>query len=189
MSLYAVIVFVHVVSAIALVGSTFLAPFLGAGLRRTGTVQGLREWAKLNHDVGTFAGHAAPVVLLAGLYLAFAGGWWGSGWLEASLLLFAFAGVAALGVLDPALKRLVDAAAQAPDGPIGSELDALRHDRRLTATEAYLLPGDVAIVFLMITKPGVLGAAATLAVVAVAALVLLRAPHGSTSDPSRIPAT
>jgi uncharacterized membrane protein len=189
MSMYAVIVFVHVVSAIVLVGSTFLAPFFGAGLRRTTTVQGLREWAKLNHDIGTFAGRTAPLVLVAGLYLAFAGDWWGSGWLEASFLLFILAGVAALGVFDPVLRRLLDAAREAPDGPIGSELEALRNDRRMTAAEAYLLPGDLAIVFLMTAKPGFGGSTVTLVVVALAATVLARLPHRSTPDASEVPAT
>lgn len=189
MSAYALVVFVHVVSAIVLVGATFLAPFLGAGMRRTATVQGLREWAKLNHDVGTFAGRAAPIVLLAGLYLAFAGGWWGSGWLEASLLLFTLAGVAALGFLEPAVKGLVEAAGQAPDGPVGPELDALRHDRRITGAEAYLLPGDLAIVFLMTAKPGAVGAGLTLVAVALAAVALVRVPHGSAPRTPDVTAT
>jgi hypothetical protein len=189
MSVYALAVFVHVVSAIVLVGSTFIGPFLSAGLRRTTTVEGVREWAKLNHDVGTLAGRAAPLVLLAGLYLAFAGDWWGSGWLEASLLLFTLAGVAALGVFDPTLRRLLDAARAAPDGPVGAELDAMRHDRRMAAAEAYLLPGDLAIVFLMTAKPGIGGSAVTLVLVALTAVARVRLPHRSTSGPSQLPAT
>lgn len=174
MTFYSAVVFVHVVSAIVLVGSTFFAPFIGAGLRRTTTVEGVREWATVFRRIGQFAGKAAPVTLLAGIYLAFDGGWWGSGWLEVSLALFLLSGVGAMGVLDPAAARLIEAAEAAPDGPVPAELEAQRHDRRMATVEAFLLPGDVAIVFLMTNKPGFLGALTTAVVAALAGVVLLR---------------
>lgn len=174
MTLYSAVVFVHVVSAIVLVGSTFFAPFIGAGLRRTPTVQGVREWSTVFQRIGKFAGKSAPITFLAGLYLAFAGDWWGSGWLEVSLTLFVLSGVGALGVLDPAAGRLVEAAQVAPDGPVTAELETLRHDRRMATVESFLLPGDLAIVFLMTNKPGFVGALATAAVAALVGVVLLR---------------
>jgi hypothetical protein len=173
---YAVVVFIHVVSAIALVGSTLFDPLFGAGVRRSETAQGLREWARVLLRTGQWAGRAAPVVLVTGIYLAFSGGWWGSGWLEVSLVLFALAGVGALGFLEPAAKRLVAAAEAAPDGPVGPELDALRHDRRAHVAESYLLPGDLTIVFLMTNKPGLTGALIAVAVAALAGTALLRLP-------------
>jgi uncharacterized membrane protein len=172
--LYDVVVFVHVISAIVLVGSTLLAPFMGAAMRRATTSDGLLGPATILMHTGKFAGRAAPITLLSGLYLAFSGEWWGSGWLELSLVLFVLAGVGAIGVLDPAATRIVDAATAAPAGPIDAELDALRHDRRMASTEAFLLPGDVTIVFLMTTKPGFGGALAAVAVAAVAGAVLHR---------------
>jgi hypothetical protein len=175
-SLYAFVVFVHVLSAIALVGSTLFDPLFGAGVRRAETTEGLREWARVMLRTGLWAGRAAPVLLLSGLYLAFAGDWWGSGWLEVSLGLFALAGVGALGFLEPAAKRLVAAAEAAPDGPIGADLDTLRHDPRSHVVESYLLPGDLTIVFLMTTKPGFTGALVAVVVAAVVGTVLLRLP-------------
>lgn len=178
MTVYSVVVFVHVIAAIVLVGATLLTPFMAAGIRRSSTVAALRESARVLKSANDAAGMAAPVVLLAGLYLAFAGGWWGSGWVEVSLGLFALAGVMALGIIDPAMKRLVAAAEAAPDGPVTAELAALRDQRRVAVAESFLLPGDLAIVFLMTNKPGFIGALTTLGVVAVAGLVLTRAQHG-----------
>jgi hypothetical protein len=172
--LYAAILFVHIVSAILVVGSTLFAPLVGAGVQRSATVQSLREWANLLRTMGQWAGRAAPVTFLAGLYLAFAGDWWGSGWLEVSLLLFALAGVGALGFLDPAAGRLVEAAEAAPDGPISAELDELRHGRRTQVVESFLLPGDLTIVFLMTNKPGFVGSLVALGVAAAAGALLLR---------------
>lgn len=182
MSLYAVVVFVHVVSAIALVGATLFDPLFGAGVRRAETTEGLREWARVWLGTGQWAGRAAPVTFLSGLYLAFAGDWWGSGWLEVSLGLFVLAGVGALGFLEPAGKRLVAAAEAAPDGPIGTDLDALRHDRRSHVVESYLLPGDLTIVFLMTTKPGASGALVAVGVAALAGTALLRLPATTRAD-------
>lgn len=187
MSVYSVLVFVHVVGAIVLVGATVLSPFMGAGVRRSTTVAALRESARVLKGANDFAGLAAPVVLLAGLYLAFAGDWWGSGWIEVSLALFAFAGVMALGVIDPATKRLVEAAAEAPDGPVTPELAALRDQRRVAVAESFLLPGDLAIVFLMTNKPGFLGSLVTLGVVVLVGAALTRVQHGA--SPAEPPAT
>jgi hypothetical protein len=186
-SVYAVVVFVHVVSAIALVGSTLFDPLFGAGVRRARTTQGLREWARVLLTTGQWAGRAAPVTFLTGLYLAFAGDWWGSGWLEVSLILFVLAGVGALGFLEPAAKRLVAAADAAPDGPVGADLEALRHDRRTTVVESFLLPGDLTIVFLMTNKPGFTGAFTAMAVAALAGAVLLALHHAPQRQ--RMPAT
>ncbi len=184
MTLYSVVVFIHVIGAIVLVGSTILSPLLGAGLRRATTVDGLRGSARVMKGVNDLAGVAAPLVLVAGLYLAFAGDWWGSGWVEVSLALFAFAAVMAIGVIDPSVKRLVGAADAAPDGPVTAELVALRDARKVAVAESFLLPGDIAIVFLMITKPGFVGSLVTLAVAAATGLTLLRVQHGAGARPT-----
>jgi hypothetical protein len=177
MSWYTGVVFVHVVTAILLVGSTLLAPFMAASVRRADTVQRLRDAADLFQSISKAVGRAAPVTLLSGLYLAFAGDWWGSGWVEVSLALFALAGVGAFGVLDPWTARLVAAAEAAPDGPVGAELDAVRRERRPAAIEAFLLPGDLTIVFLMTNKPGFAGALAAVGIAVLVGTVLLRVQH------------
>lgn len=182
MSVYAVVVFLHVTSAVVVVGSTIFAPLVGAGLRRAGTTTSLGEWATAVQAMNRWAGRAAGGVLLTGLYLAFDGGWWGSGWLEVSLALFALAGIGAMGVLDPWASRLVAAAEAAPDGPVGADLDALRHDRRTETFEAFFLPVDLTIVFLMTNKPGFAGAVAAVGVAAVAGLAFLQLTRHTPSD-------
>jgi hypothetical protein len=158
MSEYSVVVFVHVVGAIVLVGATLFAPLIGNWLRRAPTVESLREWAGYRLLTGQVVGGAAVVVLTSGVYLAFRGGWWGSGWLEVSLALFAFAGYLALGVLDPAAKRLVASANQTPDGPVDSALDAQRRSPRSMTADSMLVGTDLTIVFLMTNKPSFVGA-------------------------------
>jgi hypothetical protein len=190
MTSYSVVVFIHVLAAILLVGSSLFGPLLGMALRRAGTVGSLREWAQYFALVVKVTGPAAGIVLVSGLYLGFAGDWWGSGWLEVSLGLFILAGVGAVGVLDPAAKRLVESSEAAPDGPVTAELDQLRRHRRTSSVESMMLATDVSIVFLMTNKPGLMG---SLGVVAVAwilggALALREARHDQPSPASPAPA-
>jgi uncharacterized membrane protein len=177
---YSVVVFVHVLSAIVLVGSSLFGPLLAMAIRRAGSTASLREFARYFQTVVKLTGPAAGITLATGLYLGFSGQWWGSGWIEVSLVLFLLAGAGAVGVLDPAAKRLVEASEAAPDGPVDLELERLRNDRRTAATESMMLGTDMAILFLMITKPVL---ATSLTVVAVAwilggALALRELRHG-----------
>jgi MFS family permease len=155
---YDVVLFLHVIGAIGLVGSSLVAPLLAVAVRRTSTVSSLREWAAFTRRLGQAVGPFAGLTLVTGLVLGFWGDWWGSGWLEVSLALFIVAGALATTVLDPWARRLVDAAEAAPDGPVTAELDRARRDPRATVAEPVLLGTDVAIVFLMTVKPGVVGA-------------------------------
>jgi MFS family permease len=155
---YDVVVFLHVIGAIGLVGSSLVAPLLAVAVRRTSTVASLREWAAFTRRLGQAVGPFAGLTLVTGLVLGFWGDWWGSGWLEVSLALFIVAGVLATAVLDPWARRLVEAVDAAPDGPVTAELDRARRDPRATVAEPVLLGIDVAIVFLMTVKPGVVGA-------------------------------
>lgn len=113
-----------------------------------------------------------------------AGSWWGGGWVEVSLVLFTLAGVGAIGVLDPASKRLLAAAEAAPDGPVPAALDRQRHDRRTSTVEAMMLATDVAILFLMITKPALAGSLLAVVVVWVlgGGLAVREARHDARPD-------
>ncbi|MFA9431471.1 DUF2269 family protein [Egicoccus sp. AB-alg2] len=164
MSGYSVVVFVHVVAAIAVVGGSLFGPLLGMSVRRADDVGALRQVARHQAAVSTTGGAAAAVVLASGLFLAFRGGWWGSGWLEVSLGLFALAGVLAMGVVDPAIKRLLAALDEAGTGPVTPAVDRLRREPRATVADGVLLGVDVTIVFLMTNKPGPVGALAAAAV-------------------------
>lgn len=190
MSGYSIVVFVHVLAAIVLVGSSLFGPVLGLAIRRSARVESLREWAGYFQRVVKLTGPAAGVTLASGLYLGFAGSWWGSGWVEVSLGLFVLAGVGAIGVLDPTAKRLVAAAEDAEPGPVPPELDRVRHDRRTAVVESMMLSTDLAILFLMTNKPGLAG---SLAVVGVAwtlggVLAVREARHDEPSPAAPAPA-
>jgi hypothetical protein len=155
-TLYGFALFVHIVAAILLVGGSAYAHLSTALIPRARTVDGVRSHVDWLYTFVKASGPIAGVVLAAGLYLAFAGSWWSAGWPGVSLALFLLGGVAAPTLVDPAvtrIKRLVD---DLPDGPITPGLAAELADRRVTLVGWTLGGIDLAIVFLMTNKPGLL---------------------------------
>ena len=158
MELYNVVLFVHVLGAIVLVGMGFFMPIMMGALQRTPTVGGVREWAGALHAVAKLGNPAAMLTLLTGLFMTWQEWSFAEGWIIVSLVLFVIAGGIAGGVLDPELKKLKTAAAEAPDGPVGQDLRELTKVPRIHTFESLLFGVDLAIVFLMTNKPGLAGA-------------------------------
>lgn len=154
MTLYGIVLFVHVVFAIALVGGSIWSHVAIGLSNRTTQVAGLRSLIAWTHAFVKASGPIAGAVLLAGLYLAFDGAWWGRGWPVISLVLFAFGGVAATAIVDPKVTALRARLEELSDGPVTDEVRAMLTDRTLTMVSWTLAGADLAIVFLMTNKPG-----------------------------------
>jgi hypothetical protein len=154
MTLYGSALFVHVVSAILLVGGGACTHVAMTLVPRAGSVDGVRAHVLWLHVLVKALTPLAVVVLATGLYLTFAGSWWGAGWPVVSLALFALAGAAAGGFIDPRVARLRAALDEAREGPVTSELTGALTDPGLRLAGAILTGADVAIVFLMTNKPG-----------------------------------
>ena len=75
-------------------------------------------------------------------------------WLVATYALVATLLVAGLTITVPWLNRVGAVAASAPDGPASPELTAALHDRSATVLMYASLVVDIAIVALMVFKPG-----------------------------------
>lgn len=172
MTLYGSALFLHVAAAIGLVGTTVLAHVTVGRARRARQVDELRPLLSLAHLSGKAGNPLGMTVLAAGLYLAFAGDWWGAGWPVVSLVLIALAGAGAGAVVDPWIGRLHERAeALEPGAPVPADLATELGSPRATMA-LWLISGfDAAILALMTNKPGytgslvVAGVATTLAVV------------------------
>lgn len=154
MDLYHVALFAHILGAVVLVGMGFFFPVLMRALHRTPTVADVREWANATHAIAKIGNPSAAIVLVTGLYMGWAQFSFAQGWLAVSLVLFVIAGGIAGGVLDPELKKIVAAADEAPDGPVPGDLRALTAAPRIHTFDSLLFGVDLAIVFLMTNKPG-----------------------------------
>ena len=148
-TVYEVVKFIHVFSAILAVG--FNASY-GIWLRRAA-----REPEHTSHVLKTiktiddrFANPGYVVLLLSGLLMvAFYWPRLGDFWIAAGLALYSLMIIVALGVYTPTLRRqitLVDT-----EGPSSPEFQALA--RRSAIVGAFLGLLVVVIVFLMVTKP------------------------------------
>jgi hypothetical protein len=173
MSLYDVLVFVHIavlVLAFVLTGAIHTSEWLTA---RAATVQEMRVLAK-PQKWGVLFGPVVALMLLIGGWLvklsedrtaefSFSDGW---AWTAAVVLLIAFA--AGLGIHAPHGEKLGKALGQAPEGPATPELRALATET-LPWVVGYVVPFMIlAVASNMVNKPGT---AVSVLVVAIGAVV------------------
>jgi uncharacterized membrane protein len=158
MSLYRVALFVHIIGAVVLVGTGFIAPLVLGGAGRAGTVASFRDWIGVMQKISKSAGISALLVFLSGLYMGLTESLFSQAWLVVSLVLFVINGGLASGVLDKWLGRLQEQAAGVAGGPVTPELRTALHEPRLQVVEKLMLGNDFVIVFLMTNKPGLTGA-------------------------------
>jgi|DewCreStandDraft_5_1066085.scaffolds.fasta_scaffold19011_2 hypothetical protein len=171
---YSAVLFVHIMAAMGLFMSVALtlAGYLGA--RSSRTLREVRLWLSL----ASRADHALPVVALAqlasGLWLVHDRWRWGTAWIDVALGWF----LATL-ILGPLLNgrplaALARQVAEGHDGPVPEALAAKLRSRRLGASLLGLTGSTAGMLWLMVTKPGLAGAVAAVAIGAAVGLAAAR---------------
>jgi uncharacterized membrane protein len=156
---YAIVLFFHIVAALAAFGVTFAYPIIDAAIRRI-DLRSVPTYHEVQIQIGRrLVTPAAVVVLAAGLYLAldrwkhFSSGWWSG----ALVILVVIVGIEH-AVLIPNARQLRDRAALDLQGSAGGtlalspEYERLARQRRIFGGIVQLLV--VVAVFLMVVKPG-----------------------------------
>lgn len=157
---YAIVLFLHIVAAIAAFGLTFASPLIDAVIRRLDP-RSLPVYHELQIQLDRrLVTPAAIVVLIAGIYLA-ADRWSnaGSGWYSAAGVIIVTILTIDHAELIPNARRLRDRAALDVKDAAGRETVALSGDyeqlaRRRTLFAAINSALVVVAVFLMVVKPG-----------------------------------
>ena len=159
MDLYNIGLFFHIAGAAVLLSFGFVMPILGRRIAKTATVASLHEWVEGAFKYGKLGPPAAVVVLLSGVYMTLTGDAWSfsQGWIAVSLVLFVLAGGIAGGILDPHFAKVIEAAEKAPAGPVPADLRAMATEPKIANFESVMFGFDVAIVFMMTNKPGLVG--------------------------------
>jgi hypothetical protein len=158
MSLYDLIVFVHVAAAVALLsGSVVGSPAVRAAVRRARSVQELRAVLAIGRPLQVLEPGAAAVVLATGVWLTSVANFWSLGWVQVAVAAWLVNAGVAGAVVKPAVKAVAGQAAIAPDGPVGSHLDALRWSRHWSIGGDVLLANDAAMLWLMTMQPDLAG--------------------------------
>ena len=172
------LLFFHLLAAIGLFTGMGIELLALARVHRASTVAEVRA-ALLNVPVvGPMMGLSTLLLLAMGISMIYVGHFaWSAGWINV-----VFALTIVLAILGPAVsgrraEAMHAAAAATPEGPVSSELDALRRDRVFNYMLFMSFFELVAALYVMVSKPdvtiaaGAVVAAAVLAVVPTAALL------------------
>jgi len=172
MSIYALMLFAHIVGAIGVFVSVGVWLFAALALRRAPQVGQVRALASLIQPSGVVAIVSILVLGVAGFYMGITA--WGerATWIiVATLSLLLLAPFGAF-VIDPRLRAVAKAAAEVPDGPLPAALAARTHDPLVGMGLTTYLGVLLGIVYLMTNKPST---GASIIVMVVAAAVGLAA--------------
>jgi|SRR6266567_7282573 len=153
MSIYNIVLFLHVSGAIGYFIGIGTWLFGLATFRRAQRVEQVRVIANLVGLSGPLFAISVLLILVTGLYMALTA--WGlrTGWIDValtSLILMAPLGTA---LIEPRRRAIDWLASEAPDGPLPESLERRTHDPVLGTALQTLAALLLGIVFLMTTKP------------------------------------
>lgn len=173
MSGFEIAVFIHLLGVLALFAAATLSHVAGARMRKAETVEQVRDWVGLQGMLSPIFPISAVVIFGAGAYmvgdLAFFD--WDDAWISVGIATLLFAVTMGGVVGERAMKSVATAAAAAPSGPVPVSLRRLLLDPVRLAVENTLTLLIVALVYMMVDKPNLAGAVASVLVaVAVGAL-------------------
>ena len=169
LSVYSIVLLVHIASGILLVSSALFAPLTRHAILRAPALDRLRDSLDFLRRSARANPAAAMALLATGLYLGSAG-WWHQPWFFVALAAWIANLLLATFAVKPSVIALARAAAGAGNGPIGPDVDRLRRSRRWDVAEGLMRGNDLAMLYVMFVKPS---AAESLLVVAAAGLACL----------------
>ncbi len=173
MSIYTIVLFVHIIGAIGYFLSIGTWLFILVGLRRAQRVEHVRALIKLNDLSGPFGAGSAVVLLIAGLYLALTAWSLLTGWILVALISLILMVPTTAALIAPRRSAIVkQLAREAPGGELSRALERHIDDPVLATVCTTVLTLLLGLVFLMTTKPNLVG---SLIVMVVALLLGLAA--------------
>ena len=170
MSTYVLIVFVHIASAVLLLGTSVLGePAVRAAARRATHPQELSAYLQIGHPMAALSLVSALVLLASGIYLSSVGNVWSTGWVQVAVAFWLVNGLLAALVVRPAIRRVSEEADGTSTPFVDRRLDDLRWSRGWTRGVDIMAANDAAMLYLMSVKPTLGG---SLAIVLLANLVV-----------------
>jgi uncharacterized membrane protein len=152
MTLYSFALFVHILGALVLFGALGLEWVALLSLRRVDTAEQAGEWLKVFALFPRIYPFAWGAILLAGLYMT-AAVWKGAGWIIVALVGVVVLAAAGGALTARRMASLTQGIAR-EKGVLSSGLRATLHNPYLLAVFQVRLAFTLGIVFLMVTKPG-----------------------------------
>jgi hypothetical protein len=170
MSVYTLLLFAHISGAVCL--------FMGMGtwlfgitvIARATRVEPIRTLADLLLIVRLVVPISALLVIAAGVAMTWIAWGFQTGWIMVALGSLAIIGSTGTWVVDPKVRAIANLAHALPDGPLPPILAGRAHDRVLHMAIHMLIAMLFGIVFLMTTKPSLVGGLAVMVVSALGGL-------------------
>jgi hypothetical protein len=170
MSIYTIVLFLHVIGAIGYFISMGIWLFGFTAIRRAQRVEQVRTLAHLIGRLGPLFGISVLLILATGLYMAITA--WGllTSWVLVALISLILIAPLGTAFIEPR-RRAIDRLAQdAPDGPLPQSLEQRTHDPVLLTALQTVTTLLLGIVFLMTNKPSLIGSFIVMAVALVLGL-------------------
>jgi hypothetical protein len=160
---YGLVLFLHLAALLAAMGTAGLAHFAEERLGAAETVAAARPWATVLNRAAPVFPLALLVLLASGAYLVHRDWNWDRGWIEAGLVGVVLLFANGAGVVGRRNRKLSRVLATASDGPVSGELLALTR-RDVGGIASWANTGvAIGVVFVMATKPGLIGSLVALA--------------------------
>jgi hypothetical protein len=153
MSIYTVVLFLHVSGAIGYFIGIGAWLFGLAGLRRAQRVEQVRSLTNLIGMTGPLFAISILFILAAGLYMAITAWSLQTGWIAVALISLVLMAPLGTAIIEPRRRALSRLANEAQDGPLPETLKQRIHDPVLGTAVQTLATLLFGIVFLMTTKP------------------------------------
>jgi hypothetical protein len=157
MSIYTIVLFLHVSGAIGYFVIIGIWLFGLVSLRRAQRVEQVRSLAHLIGLSGPLFGISVLLILVAGLYMAFTAWSLQNGWIAVALVSLVLMAPLGSALIEPRRRAIERMAREAPDGPLPQSLEQRIHDPVLSTSLQTVVALLFGIVFLMTTKPSLAG--------------------------------
>ena len=158
MSIYSIILFVHVIGAIGYFLGIGILLFILLGLRRAQRVEHVRALIHLNDLSAPFSAASAVLLLVTGLYLALTAWSLLTSWILVALISLLLMVPTSAALIAPRRSAIVkQLAREAPGGELSRALERHLDDPVLTKVCTTVLTLLLGLVFLMTTKPDLVG--------------------------------
>ena len=156
MSIYTIVLFLHISGAIGYFVGMGTWLFGLAALRRAQRVEQVRALTNLAGRLGPLFGISVLLILVTGLYMAITAWGFQTGWIPVALVSLILIAPLGTAFIEPRRRAIARLAQEASDGPLPQALEQRIHDPILgtaLVTVTILLLG---IVFLMTNKPSLI---------------------------------
>ena len=170
MNIYNIVLFLHVSGAIGYFVGMSIWLFGFSTIRRMQRVEQVRALANLVSLSGPLLGISVLLILVTGLYMALTAWSLQAGWIGVALISLVLMAPLGTALIEPRRRAIDRLAREAPDGPLPESLEQRIHDPVLLIALQTVAAWLLGVVFLMTTKPELIGALIVIAVALVLGL-------------------